>query len=52
LEKALYSDIESEKRLSEWLEEGIGEKAAREESKQKQPKWKKTCSRSLFERMK
>ena len=33
LRKAHHSAIESQKRLGEWLEEAIGEKAAREEDK-------------------
>jgi len=38
LRKAHHRAIESQKRLGQWLEEAIEEKAAREEREEKQPK--------------
>ena len=38
LRKGHHRAIESQKRLGEWIEEAIKEKAAREEREEKQPK--------------
>jgi len=49
LRKAHHRAIESEKRLGEWVEEAIEEKAAREEREKAELKWKRPTRAGLTE---